>query len=160
MSNNLNDLISYYQDEKRFMSCVEYTADRTGFSSELIEKDFLCSLVLIYLYSSSEIPLTFKGGTLLAKVHSDFYRLSEDLDFSIPTEATSNRKSRSNAAKPMKNIIEDIEHSIPIFNIMKPLTGSNESRQYNAELNYKSKSNFKTNRILIEIGLREKLVLF
>jgi len=57
--------------------------------------------------------------------------------------------------KPCKNIVTNIQKYLPIFKLNKPLTGSNQSRQYNAEIIYKSKLWQGTDRILIEIGLRE-----
>jgi len=40
---------------------------------------------LLEYLAASEPGLTFKGGTCLARIHSDFCRLSEDLDFAIST---------------------------------------------------------------------------
>ncbi len=46
-----------------------------------------------------------------------------------------------------------------IFQINKPLTGTNESRQYNATLSYLSSITGFENKILIEVSLREKHLL-
>jgi len=70
-------------DADLLMAAIEYTTANTELKPELIEKDFYCSLVLKYIFSHNTQPLIFKGGTLLTKVYADFYRLSEDLDFSI-----------------------------------------------------------------------------
>jgi predicted nucleotidyltransferase component of viral defense system len=40
--------------------------------------------VLLEYLAAVDEALVFKGGTCLAKVYADFYRLSEDLDFVIP----------------------------------------------------------------------------
>ena len=63
---------------------IRFTGEETGFAPRLIEKDYFCSVILEAL-AADDVPLIFKGGTCLAKVHSGFFRLSEDLDFSIPT---------------------------------------------------------------------------
>ena len=65
------------------------------------------------------------------------------------------RKQRSDHAKPLKNLINSISHHLPIFQIAMPLSGTNESRQYNAEIHYHSKASDNIGRIFIEIALRE-----
>jgi len=40
---------------------------------------YFCTVLLQYL-SAAEPQLVFKGGTCLAKVHDEFFRMSEDLD--------------------------------------------------------------------------------
>ncbi len=74
----------YHHDSARFQEALTYTASTTGFRSLLIEKDYYCSLVLQDLEDHFHLGLVFKGGTCLSKVHLDFYRLSEDLDFGRP----------------------------------------------------------------------------
>ena len=69
-------------DAEGFRAAVEYTSRTTGFRMDLIEKDYFCSIALACLYTH-DTPLIFKGETCLNKVHVGFYRLSEDLDFSI-----------------------------------------------------------------------------
>lgn len=156
MQTNLEELIQFFGTQKEFQSAVEYTAGRYGFSTNLIEKDYLCSLVLMYLYEN-ETPLVFKGGTLLAKSYADFYRLSEDLDFSIPISLNATRRQRSQKISLIKDSLCKIQQRIPIFTITKSLTGSNESRQYNMEISYQSVLSSSSGKILIEIGLRNEL---
>jgi predicted nucleotidyltransferase component of viral defense system len=148
------ELIDFYKNTDEFIAAIEYTAGRFGFRDSLIEKDFLCSIVLMFLSQNHTLPLCFKGGTLLAKVHAGFYRLSEDLDFSISTPIQAKRKDRSTLAKPCKLAINNLPKHLP-FELTKPLAGTNESRQYNAVLSYQSKISNRKERILIEIGLRE-----
>ncbi len=156
MLNNAQELLHFFNNKGEFTAAVEYTAGQHAFSTNLIEKDYLCSLVLIYLYQQ-ESPLIFKGGTLLAKAHADFYRLSEDLDFTIPIPYNATRRERSRAIKEVKSFLNNICEELPIFTITKPLTGSNESRQYNMELGYQSALNSSKGKILVEIGLRSEL---
>lgn len=159
MLNTAKQMLELFENRDQFISAVEFTASRHGFRTELIEKDYLCSLVLMHLYHDHNSSLAFKGGTLLAKVHAGFYRLSEDLDFSISIPSTSNRKQRSKNAKPLKEIVNNIPDALSIFTIAKPLAANNESRQYNATLNYESKLTGITGKILIDIGLREEHLL-
>lgn len=151
-------LVEFYENTDEFIAAIEYTAGRFGFRDVLIEKDFLCSMVLMFLNQNHRLPLCFKGGTLLAKVHAGFYRLSEDLDFSIATPINARRKERSALINPCKLIINNIPNYLP-FELTKSLVGSNESRQYNAELGYQSKISNSNERILIEIGLREPHII-
>jgi predicted nucleotidyltransferase component of viral defense system len=151
-----NNRFLLHEKPSEFISALEYTAGKTSFKPELIEKDYFCTVILNHLYSLEECPLVFKGGTLLTKVHTGFYRLSEDLDFTIPISSDVKRKARSSAVKPMKAIINSIDTQLDNFKVDIPLTGSNESRQYNATLVYTSIINNQPNKILIEIGLREK----
>src|SRR5690606_23171455 len=101
------------------------------------EKDYFCSVVLEDL-AALNTSLIFKGGTLLAKVHSGFYRLSEDLDFSISTGALATRKSRSASVAAIKPAISSLAERLPGMRIETPLTGSNGSTQYNAIVSYQS----------------------
>ena len=63
---------------------MQFTAAESGFIPRLIEKDYFCTVLLAYLSEAAGDELVFKGGTCLAKVHAELYRLSEDLDSSIP----------------------------------------------------------------------------
>jgi predicted nucleotidyltransferase component of viral defense system len=105
--------------------------------------------------SETDAELTFKGGTCLCKIHGDFYRLSEDLDFTISTPTTATRAARSASAAPLKRIIADIPNRLRGFQIAQALTVSNNSQQYNAEVVYASLVTGQRETIRIEIGLRE-----
>jgi predicted nucleotidyltransferase component of viral defense system len=150
--------LDFHLDKNEFVSAIEYTAAETNFEPGLIEKDYFCTVILHMLAFQTSNSLVFKGGTLLAKVHAGFYRLSEDLDFSLPVSALATRKQRSEIIKPIKLLINQIPEKLPGFNITAELKGSNESRQYNAEVKYNSFLGFKQGTILIEIGLREELL--
>jgi len=133
---------------------IRFTGEETGFAPRLIEKDYFSSVILEAL-AEANVPLVFKGGTCLAKVHSGFFRLSEDLDFSIPTAPDSTRGVRSRAIAPVKAIVDGLPNSVPGFELRAPLQGHNASTQYNATLGYRSLLAPRTETIAIEIGLRE-----
>jgi predicted nucleotidyltransferase component of viral defense system len=133
---------------------IRFTGEETGFAPRLIEKDYFCSVILEAL-AEADVPLVFKGGTCLAKVHSGFFRLSEDLDFSIPTAPDSTRGVRSRAIAPVKAIVDGLPNRVPGFELRVPLQGHNASTQYNATLGYRSLLAPRTETIAIEIGLRE-----
>ena len=147
--------IRWHADERDLLlQAVELTARETGFNPRLIEKDYFCSVVLEYL-AASDADLHFKGGTCLAKVHGSFYRLSEDLDFSISTPPDASRQERSRRAGRLKPVIGDIPTLLPGFQLVQPLRGANESTQYNAVVGYESLLDSHLEPISIEVGLRE-----
>jgi predicted nucleotidyltransferase component of viral defense system len=81
----------YHENQGRFRDALTRTASETGFSERLIEKDYFCSLLLKDLGVLFGQGLVFKGGTCLSKVHADFFRLSEDLDFGISVKPDASR---------------------------------------------------------------------
>ena len=85
--------LRWHEDPEAFRDLLTLTAARAGFLVRLVEKDYFCSVILEAL-AETDVPLIFKGGTCLAKVHSGFFRLSEDLDFSIPTPVDVSRAER------------------------------------------------------------------
>lgn len=137
---------------------IEYTNAETGFLPALIEKDYYCSVILQALFTNLSHNLVFKGGTLLNKVHVGFYRLSEDLDFSISISPTKSRKEKSNSMKPIKKLVSSLETGFELISFVKELQGSNNSSQYNAVLEYESCLSDIKDTISFEIGLREEIL--
>jgi predicted nucleotidyltransferase component of viral defense system len=146
-----------HEDPELFREAVRYTAAETGFAARLIEKDYFCSLVLAHL-AQAAAELVFKGGTCLAKVHVGFHRMSEDLDFVLPTSVDSTRSERSRRSAPAKAAISALPRRDRAFRIAQPLTGANESLQYVATIAYDSGLARQEESIRIEIGLREPLL--
>jgi predicted nucleotidyltransferase component of viral defense system len=147
-----------HEEAARFRVAVMYTAARLGFVPRLVEKDYYCTVLLEYLASRSA-GLVFKGGTCLAKVHLGFYRLSEDLDFAIPVPVEVARNERSQRSALAKQALDALPHAFGGLTIVKPVTASNESRQYVAEIDYASVLGATRESIKVEIGLREPLLL-
>jgi predicted nucleotidyltransferase component of viral defense system len=143
-------------DELR--EAIRLTRDVTGFSQRLIEKDYFCSVVLDAI-AETDGPLVFKGGTCLAKVHAGFFRLSEDLDFSIPISSEATKKERSQAIAPVKTMMAGLVKTIPGLETLASLEGHNNSTQYNATLGYRSTLTSEPETIRIEIGLREPVLI-
>jgi hypothetical protein len=143
------------EDPALFVEAIGFTSAETGFVAGLIEKDYYCSVLLEDLRSASP-GLTFKGGTLLGKVHAGFYRLSEDLDFSISTAPDATKKTRSQSVAPIKTAVAGLADRLTCFRIEEPLTGFNGSTQYNAVVSYESALAARRETIKIEIGVREE----
>jgi len=146
-------------DRDYFLEAIEFTRRSTGFLPALIEKDYMCTLVLSHFYSVAGCPLIFKGGTALNKVHLGFYRLSEDLDFSISVPVKSTRSQRSKTMTPIKHLFLKLPKALPELEISGELTGRNDSLQYIGELRYPSVLTEQSGAIQVEIGLREPNLL-
>lgn len=149
--------IRLHEDPVLFREAVTYTAAETGFVPRLIEKDYFCTLLLQYL-GARGVELVFKGGTCLAKVHLGFYRLSDDLDFSIPMPFAASRADRRRRIKGSKTAVSEIEDQLPGVRLATPLTGTNASSQYTAIVGYTSLLGNQEELIKIEVGLREPLL--
>lgn len=142
------------EDAALLREAIGYTAAETGFSARLIEKDYFCSVALEYLAAECG-NLTFKGGTCLSKIYSGFYRLSEDLDFSISTAVDSTRGERRRSVEPLRQALAQAEERLPGFRIAEALRGFNNSTQYNAVLSYESLIDGHIEPMSIEVGVRE-----
>jgi predicted nucleotidyltransferase component of viral defense system len=149
--------IRLHEDPVLFREAVNYTAADTGFPSRLIEKDYFCTVLLQHL-AGAECGLVFKGGTCLAKVHAEFYRLSEDLDFIIPTPVDASRAERSRRAAESKVAVAGIGERLPGLRAITALTGANHSMQYIGVIGYTSLLGRQAETIKIEVGLREPLL--
>jgi predicted nucleotidyltransferase component of viral defense system len=147
-----------HKDAEIFRDALALTRERTGFAERLIEKDYFCTALLEYLAAAAN-KLVFKGGTCLAKVHANFYRLSEDLDFVIPMPTDAPRAKRSKQAAAVKEAVAALPKRIPFFRLVEPLTGANNSTQYNAVIGYASLVGRQEETIKIEVALREPLLL-
>jgi predicted nucleotidyltransferase component of viral defense system len=147
-----------HKDAEMFREALVLTRERTGFAERLIEKDYFCTALLDYLAPTAN-KLVFKGGTCLAKVHANFYRLSEDLDFAIPMPTDAPRAKRSKQAAAVKEAVAALPKQMPFFRLVEPLTGANNSTQYNAVIGYASLVGRQEETIKIEVALREPLLL-
>jgi len=144
-------------DAALFEEALRFTAAETGLDQRLIEKDYFASLLLAYL-NSADAGTVFKGGTCIAKVHAEFYRLSEDLDFVIPTPVGASRAERSRRAAGTKRAVALIGQEVEGLRIAEPLRGANNSSQYRAAVAYRSHVGADDGTIKIEVGLREPLL--
>lgn len=147
----------HHHDADLFAEALAFTSAQQGFVSALIEKDYFCSLVLAFLSALPDTGLVFKGGTCLTKVHTGFYRLSEDLDFTVPMAVDAPRAERSRKIEPMKQALRALCDAMPEFREAEPLRGANSSRQYVGSLSYESLLHRRREIIKVEISLREPL---
>jgi predicted nucleotidyltransferase component of viral defense system len=151
-----NEQWQYHENAESFREAITFTESNTGFSARLIEKDYYCSLALHGLAEAFQQGLIFKGGTCLSKVHADFYRLSEDLDFVISVETNASRSTRRTQIAPLQNFLRNLPVQLPCFHVDEPpLSGSNISKQYIGRLSYRAVLTGQVELLKVEVGLRE-----
>jgi predicted nucleotidyltransferase component of viral defense system len=146
-----------HEDAALFREAVSFTAAQTGFAPRLVEKDYFCSAVIAWLAQAGG-GTVFKGGTCLAKVHADFYRLSEDLDWAIPTPLEATRSQRSALAAAAKKALARPPEGLGGLSVRGELKGANKSTQYLGTTAYRSLLSGEEEPLKIEIGLREPLL--
>ena len=150
--------INAHEDVALFREAVRFTAAESGFVPRLIEKDYFCTLLLAYLSEAAGDELVFKGGTCLTKVHSELYRLSEDLDYAIPLPAEARRTERSRRAERVKSALTGLNKAVPVFRLIGTMRGAANSTQYVAAIGYNSVLGQQEETIKIEVSLREPLL--
>ena len=143
-----------HENKDEFIKSLERASRKKGFLLSLTEKDYYLTLILSRVHELSE-NLIFKGGTCLNKVYYVYYRLSEDLDFSMALpqyEAT--RGQRHKCIQPVKDKIEKFveQFGMRIDDAGNP--GRNESKQYIYYFVYQSALREMEAKIKFEIGLR------
>jgi predicted nucleotidyltransferase component of viral defense system len=156
---NQPDSTWYHDDVQRFRESLTFTEASSGFSARLIEKDYYCTLVLADLSDRFESALVFKGGTSLSKVHAEFFRLSEDLDFSVATSSDASFSDRRRAAAPIKTHFSSTPDRLTCVELAEPFAGHNNSKQYNGRLAYRSAITGDREFINVEVSLREEIIL-
>lgn len=151
-------VINAHEDVLLFREAVQFTAAESGFVPRLIEKDYFCTLLLAYLSEASGDGLVFKGGTCLTKVHSELYRLSEDLDYTIAVPVDAPRPKRRERAEVVEAALDRLPRTLRVFRVIDPWRGANNSKQYLAAIGYDSMLGQQQETIKIEVSLREPLL--
>ena len=93
-----------HQDINAFRVLLEQIHERTGYRTDVLEKDYYVVLMLHELSEKQKagLPAYFKGGTALYKALKTTNRFSEDIDLSVDTRGCSrsqNDKRLEQAAK-------------------------------------------------------------
>ena len=150
----------YHSDTTRFQNSLLFVQAETGFNARLIEKDYYCSVVLSdFAELFQKNGLVFKGGTSLSKVHSNFFRLSEDLDFGISVPRGASRGTRRSAIGPFKTHFAEVVRRLPFFEVEEDLEGRNNSTQYNAKLAYRAALTGEKEFLKVEVAVREEVLI-
>lgn len=126
---------------KEFITFLKTNTSVPVKSEELLEKDFYITLLLEKIKNDE---YAFKGGTCLSKIYLDYYRISEDLDFTFINQKLFDNKST-------KEIKKLCSAKITVFaNILKNIS-KEQKFDFRPE---------KGNKKYIEIGSNTKLVTF
>lgn len=143
-----------HENKEEFIRILERTAKQKEFLLSLLEKDYYITLILSRIHELSE-NLILKGGTCLNKIYYIYYRLSEDLDFSMYLpDYTVPRSVRRKRIQPVKDNIEKFAKQLGMNIEDVEGAGHNESKQYIYYFIYQSVLRPIETKIKFEIGLR------
>jgi predicted nucleotidyltransferase component of viral defense system len=143
-----------HKEKDDFLRMLNQVARQTGFLLPLVEKDYYLTLILSHLGDLSP-DLVFKGGTCLNKIYFSYYRLSEDLDFTMRLpEYTATRAKRRKRMQMVKENIESFAKQFDMEIDDPEKAGRNESKQYIYYFHYQSLILPIDSKIKFEIGLR------
>ena len=103
-----------HQDSNAFQVLLEQIHNRTGYRTDVLEKDYYVVLILKELAEKQQagLPAFFKGGTALYKALKTTNRFSEDIDLSVDTREcsrTQNDRRLERAAKKYASLNRDVE---------------------------------------------------
>lgn len=143
-----------HKNKEEFIKTLERVSKKKEFLLPLLEKDYYLTLILSRVHELSE-DLIFKGGTCLNKIYYVYYRLSEDLDFSM--KLPQYEVTRGQRRKCIQSVKNNIKKFVEQFNIKIDDSGNpgrNESKQYVYYLIYQSALRPIEAKIKFEIGLR------
>jgi len=91
-------------DKDKFKNFLNSIKDKTNITAlELIEKDFYLDILLSKINFKEYV---FKGGTCLSKAYLDYFRFSEDLDFTFIDQKLWEGKSTKSIKKICKEKID------------------------------------------------------
>ncbi|MBU0581341.1 MAG: nucleotidyl transferase AbiEii/AbiGii toxin family protein [Candidatus Margulisbacteria bacterium] len=148
-----------HKNKEEFLKVLENTSAQTGFPLTLLEKDYYITILLSDINNLSK-KLIFKGGTCLNKIYYSYYRLSEDIDFSMKLPSgVINRTKRKNTIKPVKEGVQSFVKKYGLKIQDADSYGHNESKQYIYYIEYNSAVLESTQTIKLEIGLRFNPIL-
>ena len=148
-----------HNDKDKFRDLVDRTASLTGFYAPLMEKDYYLTFILSRINGLCE-DLIFKGGTCLNKIYYSYYRLSEDLDFSMRLpEYTTTRGNRRKCIQLVKDNIASFSKNLGFRLEGAEKAGRNESKQYVYYFVYGPVTLPSEQTIKFEIGLRFNPIL-
>ena len=141
-------------DKEKLKDIIPAIARKMKFRAGLVEKDYYLTVILNNIEGLLSDKIVFKGGTLLNKVHLNYHRLSEDLDFTYDGPLTA-RSLRSKAIKPMREKMPGFLKTLGLSSDNPRGEGFNNSTQYVFKVKYPSIVTAKDGIIKIEISLRQ-----
>ncbi|MBI5554225.1 MAG: nucleotidyl transferase AbiEii/AbiGii toxin family protein [Elusimicrobia bacterium] len=149
-----------HQNKAEFLKILERTSAQTGFPLRLLEKDYYLTIILSRINEGLSPELILKGGTCLNKIYYSYYRLSEDLDFSLKLpQDNPSRAMRRKVIAPIKESIKSFANALDMDIENEDQAGHKESTQYIYYLSYSSVVLNSQDSIKLEIGLRFNPIL-
>lgn len=141
-------------DRDKLEKIIPVIAQKYNFRFETIEKDYYLTIILNNIESHLSDKIVFKGGTLLNKVHLNYHRLSEDLDFTYDAPLAT-RSQRSKAITPIREKMPDFLKALQLTSDNPRGEGFNNSTQYVFKVKYPSIIMARDENIKIEVSLRQ-----
>ncbi|HEX9917229.1 MAG TPA: nucleotidyl transferase AbiEii/AbiGii toxin family protein [candidate division Zixibacteria bacterium] len=143
-------------DRDKLARIIPVIAQEYNFRLEIIEKDFYLTLILNSVESHLSDKIVFKGGTLLNKIHLNYHRLSEDIDFTyLSPDGLDTRSKRSHALAPIREKMPELLKLLDLKSEKPEGQGFNNSTQYVFNISYPSLISGKDENIQLEISLRQ-----
>jgi predicted nucleotidyltransferase component of viral defense system len=151
-------------DKDKLKNFINLIKDKTNITAqELIEKDFYLNILLSKLNFEE---YAFKGGTCLAKAYLDYFRFSEDLDFTFTNQKLWEGKSTKSIKKvckekidafgeQLKNVGFDFKFDKADRNFVEI---GNNNKLVTFKVYYNSVLTGKTSFIKIQINFLEKII--
>ena len=143
-------------DRDKLKKIMPFIAEKFNFRLETIEKDYYLTLILNSVESHLSDKIVFKGGTLLNKIHLNYHRLSEDIDFTYYSpDGIETQSKRSRAITPVREKMPELLRLLELKSEKPEGEGFNNSTQYVFRVSYPSFISGKDENIKLEISLRQ-----
>jgi len=143
-------------DREKLKDIIPVIAGQQKFRAAIIEKDYYITIILNNIGALLSDRIVLKGGTLLNKIHLNYHRLSEDLDFTYYGKNELNSRSqRSKAIMPIRDRMPEFLEKLELKSDKPQGEGFNNSTQYIFYVKYPSSVTGRDENIKIEIGLRQ-----
>lgn len=99
--------MTLHNDKDAFRFLLETVHEKTGYRTDVLEKDYYVLLILHELagFQADGLPAFFKGGTALYKALKTTNRFSEDIDLSVDTRGCSRTQSDKRLERATKKYV-------------------------------------------------------
>ncbi len=97
---------------------IQQKAREAGVRDQQIEKDYVLSWILNGVAQHEQLSkiIVFKGGTVLKKIYFEDYRFSEDLDFTLLNNDTTNEQIFTWFKETFEYVLEEANIVLGIIN--------------------------------------------
>jgi len=141
-------------DRETLKDIIPTIAGKLQFRPAIVEKDYYLTVILNQVEALLSDKIVFKGGTLLNKIHLNYHRLSEDLDFTYGSKLDT-RSQRSKAIMPIREKMPEFLEALGLTSDNPQGEGFNNSTQYLFKIKYPSVLTPREESVKFEISLRQ-----